>query len=90
MTWQQRFTGNKLQQQHGRSQKFFQGGGKVDILLSFFWLLAIQRKLTYTKKCPMLWGTVRKKLYRTDLAQKLLSLRRDSYLFAHLAISGQR
>jgi len=25
-------------------------GGKVDILLIFFWLLTMQRKLTYTKK----------------------------------------
>jgi len=34
---------------HGRPQKFFQGG-KVEILLIFFWLLAMQRKLTHTKK----------------------------------------
>jgi len=39
--------------EHGRPQKFFQGG-KVDILLIFFSLLAMQRKWTYTKKCPML------------------------------------
>jgi len=29
-------------------------------------------------------------LYLAGLAQKLLSLRRDSYLCAHLAISAQR
>jgi len=34
---------------HGRPQKFSRGG-KVDILFIFFWLLAMQRKLTYTKK----------------------------------------
>jgi len=35
---------------HGRPQKFFQGGGKVDILLIFLWFLTMQRKLTYTKE----------------------------------------
>ena len=35
---------------HGRPQKFFQGGGKVDILLIFFRSLAMQRKWTYTKE----------------------------------------
>jgi len=34
---------------HGRAQKFFQGG-KVYILLICFWLLTMQRRLTYTKK----------------------------------------
>jgi len=29
-------------------------------------------------------------LYLTDLAQKVLSLRRDSYLCTHLAVSAQR
>jgi len=28
----------------------FSRGGEVDILLIFFWLLAMQRKLTYTTK----------------------------------------
>jgi len=36
-----------------------------------------------------LWGAVRKKLYRRDLAQKLLSLCLFSYLCAHLAISAR-
>jgi len=31
---------------HGRPQKFFQGGGKLDILLIFFSLLGMQRKWT--------------------------------------------
>ena len=35
---------------HGRPQKFFQGGGKVDILLIFFRLFVMQRKWTYAKK----------------------------------------
>ena len=35
---------------HGRPQKFFHGGGKVDILLIFLRLLAMQRKWTSTKK----------------------------------------
>jgi len=35
---------------HGRPQKFFQGGGNVDILLVFFRLLVMQRKWTYTKR----------------------------------------
>ena len=39
------FTGD-----HGRPQKISRRGGKVDILLIFFWLLTMQRKLTYTKK----------------------------------------
>ena len=47
------FTGD-----HGRPQKISRRGGKVDILLIFFWLLTMQRKLTYTRiqkrKCPML------------------------------------
>jgi len=29
---------------HGRPQKFFQGGGNIDILLIFFKLLTMQRK----------------------------------------------
>jgi len=32
------------------SAEIFPEGGKVDILLIFFWLLTMQRKLTYTKK----------------------------------------
>jgi len=36
------------------------------------------------------WAPFVKILYLTDLAQKLLSLHRDSYLCAHLAISAQR
>jgi len=37
----------------------FPGVGKVDILLIFFWLLAMQRKLTYTKKkMPNVTATV--------------------------------
>jgi len=48
---------------HGRPQKFFQGGGKVDILLILFRLLTMQRTWTFTKrfilstpqrKCPRL------------------------------------
>jgi len=36
-------------------RRYFSGGGKVDILLVFFRLLAIQGKWTYTKgKCPVL------------------------------------
>jgi len=31
------------------SAEIFPAGVKVDILLIFFWLLAMQRKLTYTK-----------------------------------------
>ena len=39
---------------HERPQKFFQGG-KVDLLLIFFRLLAMQRKWTYKKrKCSVL------------------------------------
>jgi len=34
---------------HGRPQKIFQRGGKVDTLLILFSLLAWQRKWTYTK-----------------------------------------
>jgi len=40
---------NIVKHDHGRPQKFFQGR-KVDIVLIFFWLLATQRKVTYTKK----------------------------------------
>jgi len=36
--------------QHGRPQKFFQGGGEVDVLLIFLRLLAMQRKWTYKKE----------------------------------------
>jgi len=37
------------------SAEFFPGRGKVDILLIFVRLLAMQRKWTYTKrKCPLL------------------------------------
>jgi len=35
---------------HGRPQKSLQGGGKVEILLIFFSLLAMQREWTYTKR----------------------------------------
>jgi len=34
----------------GVPRNFSRGGGKVDILLVFLWLLMMQRKLTYTKK----------------------------------------
>jgi len=50
------FSFEKLLSQAWASAEFFPGGGgKVDILLIFFRLLAMQRKWTYTKsKCPML------------------------------------
>ena len=36
-------------QSHGHPQKFFQGGGEVDLLLILFRLLAMQCNLTFTK-----------------------------------------
>ena len=35
---------------HGRPQKFFQGGGNIEILLIFYWLLTMQCKWTFTKR----------------------------------------
>jgi len=37
-----------------------------------------------------IWGAVVKILYLTDLAQKMLSLRKYSYLCTYLIISAQR
>ena len=42
------FPSQTYQHHHGRPQEFFQGG-KADIVLIFFSLLAMQRKWTYTK-----------------------------------------
>jgi len=39
---------------YGRLQKFFQGGGKVDILLILFRFLTMQRKRPYTNALPLL------------------------------------
>jgi len=49
----------------------FSRGGKVDILLIFLWLLAMQRKLTYSlqkRKCPML----RQQLHTVFFCRKTL------------------
>jgi len=43
MTFQKPYNGSWA------SAEIFPCGGKIDIMLIFFWLLTMQRKLTYTK-----------------------------------------
>jgi len=56
---------------HGRPQKFFQVGSKVDVLLLLFRLLTMQRKWMYTtlhpfyttKKMPNVTATVARSVF---------------------------